>query len=801
MIAVIMAGGEGTRLRPLTCDCPKPMARLCGRPIMEYILELLAKNGIREAAVSLRYRPEDIRSYFGEEFAGVRLSYTVEDKPLGTAGGVRNAAGVPKDDILIMSGDALCDFNLSAAIRYHREKKAAATLLTTHVADPREYGLVVTEPSGRIRGFVEKPGWAQSVTDAVNTGVYILSPEAVSLIPPDGEYDFGRNLFPLMLSKDMPLYGFDADGYWCDIGDVGAYVSCQFDMLEGRVDCTVDASRRGSFYYRQSASDRKAASDRQLASDRKAETERPMASGRYTILPPVYIGQDVHIGNDAQIGPCAVIDDGCTIGAGTSVRNSVLLPDVFVGERCELRGALVCAGASLKKRAGMFEGSVAGAGSVIGKDASVSPGVRIWPGKQVEDGARAAANIQVGTARRGLFDDEGISGEVGIDLTPEICAKIGAAVGASVHGAVGVAHDGSNAGLTLKNALAAGVISTGARLYDFGSCFEAMAAFAVQFCGLEMGMMTRSAGSRAVLRMMDAHGLPLHRSQERQIESAVATGQIRRCEPARYGEPMLMAGIRAMYADTIACLAPEGLSGIRCTVRSANRQVQQVLERTLRSLGCTEGSIRIHVTAAGSDASFFDEEGNYIDAPRALALACITVFEDGGDVALPFDAPRAIDAIAAGYSRKVLRYLSCPAGDSDRDARRLAASQPFVRDGLQCALRVLSHLYRRGTRLCDFARELPPFAMAVRAVPLSGNPGRLLRRFSARGEDSAGGAPAEGVLLSSPRGRVLLSPLKRGTGLRIMAEAGDMEAAGELCAEYERKLQENETLDRNPNNG
>ena len=790
MIAVIMAGGEGTRLRPLTCDCPKPMARLCGRPIMEYILELLAKNGIREAAVSLRYRPEDIRSHFGEEFAGVRLSYTVEDKPLGTAGGVRNAVGAPRDDILVMSGDALCDFNLSAAVRYHREKKAAATLLTTHVADPREYGLVVTEPSGRIRGFVEKPGWAQSVTDAVNTGIYILSPEAVSLIPPDREYDFGKELFPRMLSKDMALYGFDADGYWCDIGDVGAYVSCQFDMLEGRVDCAVDASRQGSVYCRQSGPDQQSASDRMT-----------MPAGRYTILPPVYIGQGVHIGNDAQIGPCAVLDDGCTIGAGASVRNSVLLPDVFVGERGELRGALVCTGASLKKRAGMFEGSVAGAGAVIGKDASVSPGVRIWPGKQVEDGARASANIQVGTARRALFDDEGITGEVGIDLTPEICAKIGAAVGASAHGAVGVAHDGSNAGLTLKNALAAGVISTGARLYDFGSCFEAMAAFAVQFCGLEVGMMTRSAGSRAVLRMMDAHGLPLRRAQERQIETAVATGQIRRCEPDQYGEPMLMAGIRAVYADALARLIPEGLADTRCTVRSANRQVQQTLERTLRSLGCTEGGIRIHITASGSDASFFDEEGSYIDAPRTLALACVTAFEEGGDVALPYDAPRAIDSVASKYSRRVLRYLSCPADDSDRDARVLAASQPFVRDGLQCALRVLGYLHRHKVRLCDFARVLPPFALAVRAVPFSGNPGRLLRRFSDRVGDSAAGAPAEGVLLSSSRGRVLLSPLKRGTGLRIMAEAGDMEAAGELCAEYEQKLQENETLDRNPNNG
>ena len=779
MKAVIMAGGEGTRLRPLTCDCPKPMARLCGRPVLEYILDLLGKNGVEAAAISLRYLPEEIRSHFGDAYGDIRLSYSVEDKPLGTAGGVRLAVGKPDEDRIVISGDAMCDFNLSAACRYHREKGAAATLLTTHVADPREYGLVVTDPAGRVRGFVEKPGWAQSVTDAVNTGIYILSPSAMSLIPEDREFDFAKDLFPLMMERDMPIYAFDADGYWCDIGDVEAYVACQFDMLEGRVECRIPGRRTSGV----------------------RAVELPV--GRYRIQPPCYIGRGVHIGSDARIGPCAVIDDGCTVGAGASIRHSVLLPDAYVGERCELRGALVCAGASLKKRAGMFEGSVAGAHSIVGMDSAVSPGVRIWPGKRVEDGARAGGNVREGSARRGLFDDDGISGEVGVDLTPEICAKIGAVTGEAAAGAVGVADDGSHVGITLKNALAAGVISTGTRLYDFGSCFEALAAFATQFCRLKMGLMTRAAGSRAVLRVTDGSGLPLRRAVERQIESAVATGQVRRCEPDRYSEPMEMPGIRAVYADALARLAPEGLSGLGCNVRSANRQVQRLLGEVLRTLGAEEeGGVRAHVAASGREASFFDEEGSYVDPPRTLAIACQIAFEGGEDVALPFDAPRFIDGLAARHGRQVWRYLSCPADASDARARRLAASQPFVRDGLQCVVRILAYLHRTGARLHDIAAALPPFSLTVRAVPLHGNPGRMLRSLSPRqGEREKSAAPAEGVLLSSRRGRVLLSPLKRGTGMRILAEAADMETADELCAEYEKALREQEGLDKGPDEG
>lgn len=768
MKAIIMAGGEGTRLRPLTCDCPKPMARLCGRPVLEYILELLAKNGVDEAAITLRYRPEDIVEYFPDQsYAGVHLRFVEEDEPLGTAGGVKNAAREAQEDLIVISGDALCDFDLAAAAREHRERGAAATLVLSHVADPREYGLVVTEPSGRVRGFVEKPGWAQSVTDAVNTGIYVLSPLSLSLIPDGKPFDFAKDLFPLMLSKGLPVYGFDADGYWCDIGDIGAYVSCQGDMLEEKVECRLPGSRKGTSF---------------------CKTMLP--PGSFTVIPPVYIGENVKIGDYAQIGPDTVIDDGCTIGYGTTVRNSVVLQNVLIGDRCELRGALVCAGASLGKRAGMFEGSVAGAGSVIGRDAAVSPGVKIWPGKRVEDGARASVNIKYGAARRGVFDDDGISGEIGIDLTPELCARLGAAVGGAVK-KTGVAFDGSNVGRALRSAFSAGALSAGAQVIDFGECFEAQLLFAVPFCGLPVGVFACSAGSRAVLRLCDGAGLTLTRSLERKIESTVSTGEISRCGPGEYGEPEQMAGIRAIYTSRLAQTVPEGLQGMKAVVRSANRAVQRRLSALLSSLGCAEGGIRVHLTVSGGAVSFFDENGAYLDAARSLALGCLVSFENGEDVALPYSAPRIIDSIAQQNGRRVLRYLSCPADDGDRQARLLAARQPWVRDGLAAALRILGYLKQNDTTLSAFAAKLPPFALAVKAVELAGNPGRLLRGIGGGQE-----GPSEGVLLSVGQGKVLLSPLKRGTGLRIMAEAADMEAADELCARLEERLRRDEPLDR-----
>lgn len=771
MEAVIMAGGEGTRLRPLTCDCPKPMARLCGKPALAYILELLAHNGVCHATVTLRYLPEHIRSAYPDgQYAGVTLRFVVEEEPLGTAGGVRNALERFDEDILVISGDALCDFDLRAAVRFHHEKKAAATLLLSHVADPREYGLVVTASDGRVRGFLEKPGWSQSVTDAVNTGIYILSAQALAHIPQGGAFDFGKDLFPTLLRADMPLYGFGADGYWCDIGDIGAYMHSQFDLLDGKVDVCLPGQVENGIYVKGS-----------------------LPAGRYTLHAPVYVGENVTIGEDAVVGPYTVLDDGCTLGARAKVRQSVLLPDAYVGSWCELRGALVCAGASLGARAGLFEGSVVGAKAKIGREASIAPGVRIWPGKRVEEGAHAVRNIKSGAARRGVFDDDGVTGEVGVDLTPEFCSRLGAAAGeATSRGLIAVGDDGSNVGKALKKALVAGVLSAGARVLDCGSAFEAQFTFSVAFCEADLGVFARAAGARAVLRLFDGAGLPLCRKWERSMEKHLSTGEIARCLPWEYGAPEELSGLGVFYARTLSRLAQDGLAGMSAIVRSANRQARVFLSQVLEERGCSSGNLRLHLTASGGAASFFDEEGQYLSPLHTLALGCRIAFERGENVALPYDAPRALDELAAQYDRKVLRYLSCPVDDADQEARTLAACQPWVRDGLQNGVRILAYLKAHDLHLHDAARSLPTFAVAVRLVPLSGNPGEVLRAFAGKAPAGAG----EGVLLERRQGKVLLSPLKQGKGLRILAEAADMETADELCLTLQKELQDGGSLDK-----
>lgn len=237
MKAIIMAGGEGKRLKAVSGDAPKPLVRLCGRPIMEHIVALLRKNGISDICAALKYRAGDISSYFGDGSAfGVKMQYRIEDKALGTAGGVKNCKDFyGNDDVLVISGDAACDFDLSELIRTHKEQKAAVTLALYPHSEPLSYGLALCGRDGYVRTFVEKPDWEHVVTNLVNTGIYVLSPRAMALVPEGEAFDFAKDLFPLLLRQGEKLYGLPMCGYWCDIGTPQSYYQCCADALCGKL--------------------------------------------------------------------------------------------------------------------------------------------------------------------------------------------------------------------------------------------------------------------------------------------------------------------------------------------------------------------------------------------------------------------------------------------------------------------------------------------------------------------------------------------------------------------------------------
>jgi len=291
--AVVMAGGEGTRLRPLTSNQPKPMVPIVGKPCMEHIVELLRKHGLEDVIVTVAFMPQAIRGYFGNgETLGLNIEYSVEESPLGTAGSVRLASDRLDETFLVISGDALCDVDLTELIDTHKEKGAAVTIGLKSVENPLEFGIVVTDEEGRIERFLEKPSWSQVFSDTINTGIYVVEPEALSHVPTDGPYDFSKELFPLLLEMGRPLYGHVLEGYWQDIGNLDQFRQANFDALDERVQLDISGIRlRGNIWL----------------------GEGVEVDDLDAIEGPAYLGNYCRVAPDASVGAYSVLGSSVTL--------------------------------------------------------------------------------------------------------------------------------------------------------------------------------------------------------------------------------------------------------------------------------------------------------------------------------------------------------------------------------------------------------------------------------------------------------------------------------------------------------
>ena len=346
MQAVILAGGMGTRLRPLTLNRPKPVVPLVNVPFLHHQLALLATHGITDVILSISHMPEVIRAAMGDGgAAGVRLRYVVEDEPLGTAGGVRNAADLVEGRVVVLNGDILTDVDLGAMLAAHEARRAKASIFLTPVENPTAYGLVELTADGWVRRFLEKPGWDEITTNTINAGVYVLERELLDLIPKAQAYSMERGFFPMLLERGLPFLGFVPRAYWLDIGTTVKYLQAHQDLLDRLVQTSVTPSGRRV---------------QEGWLDPSADVH---PSVRFRA--PVVVGPGCRLERDAVVGPGAVLGPGCRLGAGALVETAVLWDEVSVGAGARLHGCLVGRGCRIGAHAELGPGAVLGDGSIL----------------------------------------------------------------------------------------------------------------------------------------------------------------------------------------------------------------------------------------------------------------------------------------------------------------------------------------------------------------------------------------------------------------------------------------------------
>lgn len=759
MKAVIMAGGEGSRLRPLTCTLPKPMARILGKPIIEYIFDVLSASGIDEAAVTLGYLPHIIENHYESGYKNIKLDFIRDEEPLGTAGSVKNAASGFKEPFVVISGDALCDFDIEKITAYHNAVGAAVTIVAANADDPREYGVVKVDKENRVTGFIEKPSWSQAVSNLANTGVYIINPECLELIPNGKRFDFAADLFPLMLKKNMPIYCYHTAEYWCDVGNIEAYLKCQRDVFDGKIKAPSGCAASGVF------------------------VKDKLPDGDYSIVPPVYIGKNVEIADGAEIGPYTVVDDNCYIGKNAGVRHSVVLENSCIANSASVTGALICSGAAIKRKASMFEGGVAGSGCVIGEGASIKPGVMVWPGKIIGKDADVSENVKYGSVRSPYMGENGFDEKGGVRLNAETCVKLGAATGGTGAGKrVGIANDGSKTADVMQLAVEAGLASVGSTVWNFGTGFEAKLNFLVNFCGLEIGLFISGRNGKAV-RICGEGGLSVKRRIEREIESAMSKCEFKETSEESIKEISDMTSIGLLYNQELMKQAPLGLQGVGASFKCENETIKNLIEGCVLKLGAYENNKQIFlIDETGTKLSAVTETAK-VDYERLLAVCCFDEMKKGKDIAVSYDAPAFLDLLAEACERKVYRYLKTPADESDSTARSIAAKQIFVRDGLFMAVKLLSVMKERECNLEQLVSELPEKYIVKKTISIGFSPS-YLSEFTTENTQTAGNN-FEGVKILKDGGRILIIPERSGESVKILAEADTMEAAQELCADVE----------------
>lgn len=807
MQAVIMAGGEGVRLRPLTCDLPKPMVPMLDRPVMEFTVELLERYGFDDIIVALHYLPETIAEYFGEgEDYGVHMSYSLEEVPLGTAGSVRLAMPRISGTFLVASGDALTDIDLAQAVRFHREHGSKATLVLKRVPNPVDYGVVATDEEGRILRFQEKPQWGEVLTDTVNTGIYILEPEVMGQLPDDGPCDFAKDLFPQLLKMGIPMYGYVAQGYWCDIGSSDVYLQAHLDLLEGRLD------------YRQ-----------RLTPARQGLYIHPSAQvhPRAVLHPPLYVGPEAVVEEGAVVGPETCVGTGSILGRGCSVKRSVLWDSVHVEQGAQIRGSVVCSGTVIQRQARLFEGTVIGQGCCIGEETKVKQDVRIWPEKRIERRSWVQQDIMWGACSPASYlGGQGVEGILNQDLDLQCLVQVASTFTAlsPEQARIGVAQWGDESAEVVSSALRAALAMAGAQPYDLGSAPLFLSRYAVTALGLEGCIHLRMKQGRIRLTFLNRQGRNLTAQERKKMENLLLRRDIpqvhysrmgRRWENRRtldfyaqelerhYGTLLRDAPIGVLCADDKLCALLQeaaALSGNLFRAVSVDPMALTEGQEALRAV-MKQAGLRLAAYLPGplEDFTLVDGEGRQVQE-QELDLLHLDILMGRArrreGIPVPAYMPHAMDILAHRHG------CSCVPDGANRqewlerfcevcqDEPEVVALSQMVQDPIRSLLENWAAL-RRGQSFHEHLLMLPRCCLIAREVSCpKAYKGTLLRLLH---EDKQANEVKDlrgGIQLLREKGRTLISPDSALSSVRIFTEADDMEAAEEISTFYADRIRE-----------
>ncbi len=828
MKAVIMAGGFGTRIQPLTSSMPKPMIPLFNRPIMLHIVELLKKHDITDLVMLLYHQPEIIKKFFrdGSDF-GVRITYVTPLQDMGTAGAVKAAEKYLDERFLVISGDLLTDFNLKKVLDFHADNQAKATITLTSVKDPLQFGVVITDKEKRITQFLEKPGWGEVISDTINTGIYVLEPEILSYIPDGENFDFSQDLFPRMLANNDALFGYPAKGYWRDIGNTDSYREAHHDIFKGRVNLKIDEPKQDYV-----------GKDLRIGADVNLEAPSGLEG-------TVVVGDNTQILGDVRIKD-SVVGRNCTIEAGVKLNRCVIWDNAYIKKGAKITDSVICSNVRVGQGAVLEEGVIVADNTSIGDESIIKADVKIWPRKMIEPGSTVTANLIWGEKwKKSLFEGAMIKGLSNVELTPEFVAKLGCAYGTTLPKGSFVlgGRDSNLASRMLKRCFVGGILSAGVNVRDMKMTALPMLRYKLKTFGEVGGFHFRQAQDDPAameLIFLDGDGLDFSSGMAKNVERIYYKENFRR---AHHSEPGAITDInnvldfyregflRAIDKDVVkkaswtvvvdfnfspaSQILPLILNELGCSVIALNAYVdegrgskktknrKEGLEQLSKIVSSLTAQAGFWLDPSSEAIALLDETGHILDGIELLSLVTLLSLKSGqrGIVAVPVQAPSSIETMASQKRCQVTRTKN-----SDRAMLEAASSSEVILagstdgrfafpqfqasfDGMFAIARLIELGASTGIPFSKVLADVPHRAFLQVSISSAWEmKGGIMRKMS---EDSLEKEATfiDGIKVHEGDDWVLVLPDQYTPYIHVVAEAKDHKAAQKLLGEYQKKVE------------
>jgi len=825
MKAIILAGGFGTRIQPLTNSLPKPMLPILNRPMMEHIIiKLRDELGITDMAVLLYFKPDIIKNHFGDgSDLGVKITYVQPDDDYGTAGAVAFAREFLDDTFIIVSGDLVTNFDFKKIERFHKKKKSQLTITLTRVENPLQFGVVIANEDDRIEKFLEKPSWGEVFSDTINTGIYVIEPEILNYIPHGENFDFAKDLFPALMQNDIPLWGYSCEGYWRDVGNPVSYREVYQDIFNGDIELPFKGEKK------------------------KVDKGIVYLQKGVKLPEKIRVNGTVVIDNNARISEGVTLTD-CCIGANAKIKKhsevafSVLWDNVTIGSKTKINNSVICNDNIIKDEVKASLGVIMAEKCEVGKKVSFERDITMWPEKIIDPNSVISNNVIWGTKyKASVFENGKVVGRTNIELSVEMSTKLAQSFGSilPVGSTVYISRDYHKSSRMLKRAFLSGLLATGVNVTDlYNSPSNVMRHCLANNDDISAGVHFRQSvidPTNTEIIIYTSEGLAIDSKLAKSIERIFFRENYRKVNQNEIGEIFEKTNIKQKYIDAVVTninsnifkdsetrvatdimfgstseIYPQIMNqlGIENVVLNAYKddkslstiyenitKFQTNMENIVKAMGLDCGFL---VYPNGQRLQLVDNNGklvyDYITLLAVLYLLDVTT-EEKIKVFLPAWAPdfcdyKNIEIVRGKIINQKAADLNEYALIASTDGHFSFSEFGLNSDAVYASFKILELIQKSELKLSQVLKNLPKFTFKGENVPCPSKfKGKMMRKFLEDGSDSETSSIDGVKIWISEDEWILMVPDEHSDFLNIYIQAEDEKSAGKIFWEYQNKIE------------